>query len=81
MWHNYRSCGQGSPFLFDNLILFVIKGAANFVLSEAELKGASDSPPRPHILTPHGLLIPTCLSIKSYPHIGYLKKISRYGVR
>ena len=41
------------PFQFDILILFIIKGAADFVLSEAEWKGGSDISPRLHILGHH----------------------------
>ena len=72
MWQTHQPCGQRQ---FHNLILFVIRSTAHFVLSEAEWKGASDISPEPHISTPPRLLMPTSLKIDT---TSILKNIARY---
>ena len=81
MWQNHHSCGQGIRFQFHNLILFVIRGIANFVLSEAESKGASDISPEPHILTPPRSLILFSSTLNLPTHIDQYNQILRYGTR
>ena len=63
------------------LISFVIRGTANFVLSEAELKGASDISLEPHISTPPRFLILIFLNTELPTHIDQYTQILRYGTR